>query len=180
MPRAANRPFRLRAGERRGQAPFSGIGGCKLPARASAPRRARLRSRAPPWRIPARLALGPPPPRLRGSRAAPQIQAQQVRKQRRATASEPRGRALGRARGAPGSRNARHVRLRGRGAGGGRSGLTLRAAHTPSQGSDSARAGARPGALAPSFACLTLLGYSKPDPAAPGRPDAEFRCRLRW
>jgi hypothetical protein len=30
--------------------------------------------------------------------------------------------------------------------------------------------GARPGAPAPLFACLTLLGYSKPDPGTPGRP----------
>lgn len=40
-------------------------------------------------------------------------------------------------------------------------GLTRRATHTPFQGPKSARAGTRPGAPAPSFACLTLLGYSK-------------------
>lgn len=88
---------------------------------------------------------------------------------------EPGGKAPGPARGAPGSPNTRNVRFQGPGC----RGLTPRAVHTRSQGSYSARAGTRPGAAAPSYACLTLLGYSKPDPAAPGRPGSEFRCRLR-
>ncbi|XP_069397658.1 basic proline-rich protein-like [Delphinus delphis] len=72
MPRATNRLFRPRAGAWRGQAPFSGIGGGKLPARASAPRppaepRAALaHSRRPRARPPAARAPvipGRPPPR---------------------------------------------------------------------------------------------------------------------
>lgn len=79
MPRAANPLFRPRAGARRGQAPFPGIGGGKLRARASAPRppaepRAALaRSRRPRSRPPAARVPGLP-----GRPPAPQIQAQQV------------------------------------------------------------------------------------------------------
>lgn len=55
-----------------------------------------------------------------------------------------------------------------------RSGLTRPAAHTPSQDSDPSRAEARPEPPPLSFACLTLLGYSKPDPVAPGRRSQSF------
>ena len=79
MPRAANPLFCPRAGARRGQAPFPGIGGGKLRARASAPRppaepRAALaHSRRPRSRPPSARVPGLP-----GRPPAPQIQAQQV------------------------------------------------------------------------------------------------------
>lgn len=71
---------------------------------------------------------------------------------------DPGGRAQGPARGARGSPNGATSA----------SGEPGRATHTSSQGSGLARAGTRPGAPAPSFAGLTLLGYSKPGRRHPG------------
>ncbi|XP_054947295.1 protein FAM246C-like [Physeter macrocephalus] len=90
MPRATNRLFRPRAGAWRGQAPFSGIGGGKLPARASAPRppaepRAALahsrrpRARPPAARAPVLPGWSPhPPPASRSNKSESSAERQQA------------------------------------------------------------------------------------------------------
>lgn len=89
MPRATNRLFRPRAGAWRGQAPFSGIGGGKLPARASAPRppaepRAALahsrrpRARPPAARAPVIPGRPPPSPASRSNKSESSAERQQA------------------------------------------------------------------------------------------------------
>lgn len=109
-----------------------------------------------------------PVPRLRRNKS--EGSAEQLRSR-----GEGGRRAPCRALGARGSPNSRRVHLSGPGARRQACGTDSAGNLHPFQGPKFARAGTRPGAPAPSFACLTLLGYSKPDPTAPRRrPRAEF------
>lgn len=159
-----------RAGARREQAPFSRIGGGKLPAQA--PRAAPARGAARrPGAFPRSSGLGRSRP---GSGAPGPAPAPRSRRNKSESSAEEQQwiRAGGRRalRGALGDPRTRATSA---------SGEPGRATHTRSQGSDLARAGTRPGAPAPLLRWLDLARVLKAGPAAPGRPGAEFRCRLR-
>lgn len=139
----------------------------RAPCPSAESRAAGAHSRRPTARPPAAGAPGlpgrPPPPRSRRNKSESSAEKQRASREGRRRA--PRG-ALRDSRMRATSASRDRARVAG-------ARVTRRAAHIPSLGCDFARAGARPRAPAPS-ACLTLPGYSKPDPAAPGARTQSF------
>lgn len=166
MLRATIRLFCPRAGARREQAPFSRLGGGKLAAQA--PRTAPARGAARrPGAFPRSSGLGRSRP---GSGApGPATAPRSRRNKSERSAADPGGRAQGPARGARGSPNARHIRLRGAGAGD----------PHPLPKLWLGAGGDAPRSPRPLLRWLDLARVLKAGLAAPGRPGAEFRCRLR-
>lgn len=168
-PRALNRLVSAPAPERGGdKRPSPGSEAANSPLESPAPcpsaesRAVEAHSCRPRARPPAARAPGlpgrPPPPRSRRNKSESSAEEQRASREgrhraRRGALRDPRMRAT--------SASRDQARVAG-------ARVTRRAAHIPSPGCDSARAGARSRAPAPSLACLTLPGYSKLDPAAPG------------